>query len=43
MTYTVYIKLYKNIGLVIPWPVIMSKWCMKVLDEIFMCLKLVTV
>jgi len=29
MTYKDYIKLYKIIGLVIPWPVIMSKLCVK--------------
>jgi len=32
MTYQVDIKLYKIIGLVITWPVIMSKLCTKVKD-----------
>ena len=38
-TYRVYIELYKTIGLVIPWPVIMSEWCVEGWNEIFMCLK----
>jgi hypothetical protein len=42
MTYKVYIKLYKIIGLVIPWPVIMSELRVKSY-EIFMCLKFVIV
>jgi len=29
VSYKVYIKLYKIIGLVIPWPVIMSDLCIK--------------
>jgi hypothetical protein len=32
MNYKVYIKLYKIIGLVMPWPVIMSKLHIKVQD-----------
>jgi hypothetical protein len=43
MAYRVYVTLYKIIGLVIQWPVIMSKWCVKVWNEIFKCLKCVIV
>ena len=43
MTYKVYIKLHKIIGFTIPWPVLMSKLCVKGLNEIFVCLKFVIV
>ena len=43
VSYKVYIKLYEIIGLVILWPVIMSDLCIKDWNEIFMCLKFVTV
>ena len=42
-TYRVHIELYKIIGLVMQWPVIMSDLCVKVQNEIFMCLKFVVV
>jgi len=35
----VYLKLYKIIGLVMAWPVIMLKLCIKSWNEIFMCSK----